>query len=77
MTKPLLERLAEKSLEAAKQLTDAKKDRERLLAELELTREESRRARRILREYDELLKERKKVQQKLEQMLKKLDGLMV
>jgi len=77
MVKSTLERLHEKVTEAAAQLQSSKKERERLAAEVKLMQDESRRARKVLRQYDELLKERKKVQEKLEQLLEKLDQLKI
>lgn len=77
MTAPLLDRLQEKVLQAASELTAVKKERDRLLAEVQLMQEESRRARKLLRQHGELLEERKKTQAKLERLLEKLNGLKV
>ena len=72
-----LDRLHEKVQQASAELTSLKKDRDKLLAEVDLMREENRRARRVLREHQELLTERTKVQQKLEQLMEKFDRLKV
>lgn len=77
MGKAVLDRLEERVREAASQLQSSKKERERLMAEVKLMQDESRRARKVLRQYDELLKERKKVQEKLEGLLEKLDQLKI
>lgn len=77
MGKAVLDRLEERVKDAAAQLQTAKKERERLQAEVKLMQDESRRARKVLRQYDELLKERKKVQEKLEGLLEKLDQLKI
>ncbi len=77
MTAPLLDRLQEKVLQAASELTAVKKERDRLLAEVQLMQEESRRARKLLRQHGELLEERKKTQAKLERLLEKLNSLKV
>ncbi len=77
MTAPLLDRLQEKVLQAASELVSVKKERDRLLAEVQLMQEESRRARKLLRQYGELLEERKRTQAKLERLLEKLNNLKI
>lgn len=54
-----------------------RKERERLQAELTLMGEESRRARRLLREHGELVEERERLRSRLEKILDKLDRLKI
>jgi FtsZ-binding cell division protein ZapB len=65
MAVPLLDRLQEKVQAASSELVSLRKERERLQGEVGLMQEESRRARRILREYQELLAERKNLRKDL------------
>lgn len=77
MTHPLLTRLQEKVSQAAHEVSSLRKERERLGAELELMREENRKARRVLREHNELITERKKLKEKLNIIIQKFNKSMV
>jgi regulator of replication initiation timing len=77
MARSLLVQLSQKVHQASSELVSLKKERERLLAELDLIREENRKSRRILREYGELIQERSKIKEKLSVLLEKLDRLKV
>lgn len=77
MGSPLLNRLSDRVQQAASTITALKKERERLLAEINLIQEESRRSRRLIREHQELLAERGRLKLKLERLLEKLDKLKV
>ncbi|MBL8023073.1 MAG: cell division protein ZapB [Elusimicrobia bacterium] len=77
MPSPLLNKLADKVRLATAEIHNLRKERERLLAEVALMEEESRRARRLLREHSELVAERDKTRGRLEKILAKLDGLKV
>jgi FtsZ-binding cell division protein ZapB len=77
MPSPLLNKLADKVRLAAAEIHALRKERERLLAEVALMEEESRRARRLLREHGELMGERQKMRERLEKILAKLDQLKV
>jgi FtsZ-binding cell division protein ZapB len=77
MGSPILDRLHEKVQQVSAELTSVRKDHERLTAEADLMREESRRARRVLREHEEMLKERAELQERLEVLLEKLDKLKI
>lgn len=73
MASPLLTKLAEKVRLAAAEIHTLRKDRERLLAEVALMEEESRRARKLLREHGDLLADREKMRDRLEKIIAKLD----
>lgn len=77
MSSPLLTKLAEKVRLATVEIHNLRKERERLLAEVALMDDESRRARRLIREHGELLAERHKTRERLEKILSKLDQLKV
>lgn len=77
MASPLLAKLAEKVRLATLEIHNLRKERERLLAEVALMDDESRRARRLIREYGELLAERQKMRERIEKILSKLDQLKV
>lgn len=77
MASPLLTKLAEKVRLATLEIHNLRKERERLLAEVALMEEESRRARRLLREHGDLLAERQKTRERLEKIILKLDQLKV
>lgn len=77
MSSPLLTKLAEKVRLATLEIHNLRKERERLLAEVALMDEESRRARRLIREHAELTAERQKTRERLEKILAKLDQLKV
>lgn len=77
MVSPLLTKLAEKVRLATVEIHNLRKERERLLAEVALMDDESRRARRLIREHGELLAERQKMRERLEKILTKLDQLKV
>jgi FtsZ-binding cell division protein ZapB len=77
MASPLLTKLAEKVRLATLEIHNLRKERERLLAEVALMDEESRRARRLIREHGELVAERSKTRERLEKILAKLDQLKV
>ena len=72
-----ISRLSQRVQQACAELVSMRKEKERLNAELELIRVENRRARRVLREYGDLLDERKKTKEKLELLLQKLNQLHV
>lgn len=73
MASPLITKLAEKVRLAAAEIHTLRKDRERLMAEVALMDEESRRARKLLREHGDLLAEREKTRARLEKIIAKLD----
>ncbi len=73
MASALLLKLAEKIRLAAAEIHTLRKDRERLMAEVALMEEESRRARKLLREHGDLLVEREKTRVRLEKIIGKLD----
>lgn len=75
MAPSLLDRLQTKVEQVSSELTSAKKERKRLEAEVELMQEENRRARRLLREHEELVKERTVLKTKLQKLWEKLDKL--
>ncbi len=77
MASPLLTKLAEKVRLATVEIHNLRKERERLLAEVALMDDESRRARRLIREHGELLAERQKMRERLEKIMAKLDQLKV
>ena len=77
MSSPLLTKLAEKVRLATLEIHNLRKERERLLAEVALMDEESRRARRLIREHTELVAERQKTRERIEKILAKLDQLKV
>lgn len=77
MASPLLTKLAEKVRLATLEIHNLRKERERLLAEVALMDDESRRARRLIREHGDLLGERQKMRERLEKILAKLDQLKV
>jgi seryl-tRNA synthetase len=77
MASPLLTKLAEKVRLATVEIHNLRKERERLLAEVALMDDESRRARRLIREHGELLAERQKLRERLEKIMAKLDQLKV
>lgn len=77
MASPLLTKLAEKVRLATLEIHNLRKERERLLAEVALMEDESRRARRLIREHGDLLAERQKMRERLEKILTKLDQLKV
>jgi hypothetical protein len=77
MASALLNKLADKVRLATAEIHSLRKERERLLAEVALMEEESRRARRLLREHGDLVAERQKTRQRLEKILLKLDQLKV
>jgi FtsZ-binding cell division protein ZapB len=77
MASPLLTKLAEKVRLATLEIHNLRKERERLLAEVALMDDESRRARRLIREHGDLLAERQKMRERLEKILTKLDQLKV
>lgn len=77
MSSPLLTKLAEKVRLATVEIHNLRKERERLLAEVALMDDESRRARRLIREHGEMLAERQKTRERLEKILSKLDQLKV
>ena len=62
---------------ATVEIHNLRKERERLLAEVALMDDESRRARRLIREHGELLAERQKMRERLEKIMAKLDQLKV
>ena len=62
---------------ATLEIHNLRKERERLLAEVALMDDESRRARRLIREHGDLLAERQKMRERLEKILTKLDQLKV
>ncbi len=73
MASPLITKLAEKVRLAAAEIHTLRKDRERLLAEVALMEEESRRARKLLREHGDLLADREKTRERLEKIIAKVD----
>jgi hypothetical protein len=77
VSSPLLTKLAEKVRLATVEIHNLRKERERLLAEVALMDDESRRARRLIREHGEMLAERQKTRERLEKILSKLDQLKV
>jgi FtsZ-binding cell division protein ZapB len=77
MPSPLLNKLADKVRLATAEIHTLRKERERLLAEVALMEEESRRARRLLRDHSDLVAERDKTRERLEKILAKLDSLKV
>ena len=77
MSSPLLTKLAEKVRLATLEIHNLRKERERLLAEVALMDEESRRARRLIREHTELVAERQKTRERIEKILATLDQLKV
>lgn len=77
MASSLLTKLAEKVRLATLEIHNLRKERERLLAEVTLMDDESRRARRLIREHGDLLAERQKMRERLEKILTKLDQLKV
>ncbi|MBK6880658.1 MAG: cell division protein ZapB [Elusimicrobia bacterium] len=77
MPSPLLTKLAEKVRQATGEIHHLRKERERLQAELTLMGDESRRARRLLREHGELIEERERLRSRLEKILDKLDRLKI
>lgn len=77
MPSPQLDRLNDKVQQVVTQLVSIKKERERLLVEIELMKEENRRSRRVLREHQELLSERDKLKDRLEKLFQKLEKLKV
>ena len=77
MASPLLTKLAEKVRLATVEIHNLRKERERLLAEVALMDDESRRARRLIREHGELLAERQKLRERLEKIMATLDQLKV
>ncbi len=77
MPSPLLTKLAEKVRQATGEIHQLRKERERLQAELTLMDEESRRARRLLREHGALVEERERLRARLEKILDKLDRLKI
>lgn len=77
MASALLVKLAEKVRLATAEIHSLRKERERLLAEVALMEEESRRARRLLREHGDLVAQRQKTRERLEKILLKLDQLKV
>ncbi len=77
MANPSLTKLYSKVQKVLLEINSLKKDRQKLLAELELVHEESRKSRRVLRNYEDLIKERSTLKQKIEQLVQKLDKLSV
>ncbi len=77
MSALLLNRLNEKIIKAVGEISHLRKERERLLAEIDLMRDENRRARRTSGEYRALVDERNKMIMKLERLLGKLEKLKV
>ena len=77
MASPLLTKLAEKVRLATLEIHNLRKERERLLAEVALMDDESRRARRLIREHGDLLAERQKMRERVKKVLTKLDQLKV
>ncbi len=72
-----LQRLNEKIQLAAGSLANLKKEKERLEAEVSLMKEENRRARKLLREHQQLLSERMRMKTRLERLIKKLGEMKV
>ena len=70
-------RHAERVRQAVAEIHNLRKDQEKLTAELGLIQEENRRARRLLREHEELVAERSRLRERLERILGKLDKLKV
>lgn len=77
MASPLLDRLQQKVQQASTELLSLKKDRERLQAEVDLMKEENRRARRLSREHQEITIERDKIKTKLQHILQNLEKLKI
>jgi len=73
MASHLLTRLTEKVRQAATEIHHLRKERERLLAEVALMQEESQRARRLVRDHEELLRDREGWRVRLEKILEKID----
>jgi len=77
MAAPLLTQLYEKVQRAAAEISTLRKERESLTAEIALMEEENKRARRVLREHQELMAERERLKEKLERLMHKLEQLRV
>jgi chromosome segregation ATPase len=72
-----IQRLSEKIQLAASTISTLRKERERLEAEVSLMQEESRRARKLLKDHQKLLADRERMKTRLERLLKKLNALRV
>lgn len=72
-----LNRLQEKVGLAVATIASLRKEKERLEAEVSMMQDESRRARKLLREHQQLLSERGKLKTRLERLMKKLETLKV
>jgi FtsZ-binding cell division protein ZapB len=77
MPSPILTKLVERVRQAAAEIQDLRKERERLAAEVVLMEEENRRARRLLREHGELTAERNSLRGRLEKIIEKLDRMKI
>ena len=77
MPASLLTELHDKVRRAASEIVSLRKERERLAAEVSLMEEENKRARRLIREHQDLMGEREKMKDRLEQLMRKLDQLRV
>ena len=77
MASPILNKFSEKVRQAAAEILHLRKERERLVAQVGLMEEESRRARQLLREHGELVSEREALRARLEKIIEKLDRLKV
>lgn len=77
MATSLLEQLQQKITLAASEIVSLRKESKRLSTEVELMQEENRRSRRVIRDYDELVKEREALKAKLEKILEKIDKLRI
>lgn len=77
MSSASINRLQEKVGLAVATIASLRKEKERLEAEVSMMQDESRRARKLLREHQQLLSERGKLKTRLERLMKKLETLKV
>lgn len=75
MANALLNRLSDKVRLALAEIHALRKDKERLEAELTLMGEENRRARRLIREHEELTAERERLRARVEKVVDKMNRL--